>query len=158
MFFDSSKKPDPRCNNICVDVSARVKDGVSEEKLSQSQKKSGFSRIELYIEFKHDVNDDPFRDEENDKLFRNKPHTKNALVHNTDQSKCTLGQIGSYTAAVLGMQFRIHLFSVLICGEYAQLMCWHHGMASVTQHFKYKNSKGPLTKFIWCYSRLDHVQ
>jgi len=107
MFFDFSKKPDPRCDNICVDVSAHVKDGVSdpsEEKLSQSQKKkSGFSRIELYIEFEHNVNNDPFRDEENDKLFRDKLHTKNALVYNTDQSKHTLGQIGPYTAAVLGM-------------------------------------------------------
>ena len=100
--------------------------------MSQSQKKSGFSRIELYIEFKRDVNNDPFRDEENDKLFRDKPHTKNALVYNTDQSKRTLGQIGSYTAAVVGMQFRTHLFSVLICGKYAWLMCWHCSMASVT--------------------------
>ena len=101
--------------------------------MSQSQKKkSGFSRIELYVEFKSDVNDDPFRDDENDNLFMDEPLTENALVHDTDQSKRTLGQIGSYTAAVLGMQFRVHLFSVLICGEYAWLMCWHRGMASVT--------------------------
>ena len=162
MFFDSSKKSDPHCDNICVDISTHVKDGVSdlsEEKLSQSQKKkSGFSKIELYIEFKRNVNDDPFRNKENDKLFRDKPYTKNALVYNTDQSKRTLGQIGSYTAAVLGMQFRVHLFSVLICGEYARLMCWHRGMASVTRRFKYKDSKGPLTEFIWRYSRLDCAQ
>ena len=72
-FFDSSKKPDSYCNNIYINVSAHVKDDVldpSEEKLSQSQKKSGFFRIELYIKFKHDVNNNPFRDNENDKLFR----------------------------------------------------------------------------------------
>ena len=55
--------------------------------MSHSQKKSGFSRIELYVEFKSDVNDDPFRDDENDNLFRDKPLTENALVHDTDQSK-----------------------------------------------------------------------
>ena len=127
--------------------------------MSQSQKKkSGFSRIELYIEFKRNVNNDPFRDKENDKLFRDKLHTKNAFVHNTDQSKRTLGQIGSYTAAVLEMQFRVHLFSVLICGKYAWLFCWHRGMASVTRRFKYQDSKGPLTEFIWHYSRLDCAQ
>ena len=135
MFFHSSKNCDTRCNNICVNVSACVKDDESDspKKLSQSQKKkSGFSQIELYVEFKSDVNDDPFRDKENDDLLREKLHTKTALIHNTNQSKCTLGQIGSYTAAVVGMQFRTHLFSVLICGKYAWLFCWHHGMASVT--------------------------
>ena len=107
-------------------------------KLGRSQKKkSGFSRIEFYIEFKRDEHDNPFRDEENNDLLREKPHTETALVHNTDQSKRTLGQIGSYTAAVVGMQFRTHLFSVLICGKYARLFCWHHGMASVTRRFKY---------------------
>ena len=127
--------------------------------MSHSQKKkSGFSRIELYVEFKSDVNDDPFRDDENDNLFMDKPLTENALVHDTDQSKRTLGQIGSYTAAVVGMQFRTHLFSVLICGEYARLFCWHRGMASVTRRFKYQDSKSPLTEFIWRYSRLDRAQ
>jgi len=93
-------------------------------KLGHSQKKkSGFSQIEFYIEFKRNEHDDPFRDEENDDLLREKLHMKNALVHNTDQSKQTLEQIGSYTAAMLGMQFRTHLFSVLICGEYAWLFC-----------------------------------
>ena len=56
------------------------------------------------------------------------------------------------------MQFRTHLFSVLICGEYAQLFCWHHGMASVTRRFKSQDSKSPLTEFIWHYSRLDRTQ
>ena len=128
-------------------------------KLGHSQKKkSGFSQIEFYIKFKHNEHDDLFRDEKNDDMLREKPHTKNALVHNTDQSKHTLGQIGSYTADVVRMQFCIHLFSVLICGEYVWLFCWHHGMASVTRRFKYQDSQSPLTEFIWCYSRLDHAQ
>jgi len=151
MFFDFSKKPDSRCNNICVDVSAHVKDDVSdpsEEKLSQFQKKSGFSRLEFYIEFKHDVNNNPFRDEENDKLFRDQPLMKYAHIHNTDQSKRTLGQISSYTAAVLRIQFHIYLFSVLICGEYVWLIYWYCGMASVTRCFKNQDSQSPLTEFI----------
>ena len=155
MFFDSSKNRNTWCDNICIDVSTCVKDDESNssKKLSHSQKKkSGFSQIELYIEFKSDVNNDPFRDDENNNLFIDKPLTENALVHDTDQSKRTLGQIGSYTAAVVGMQFRTHLFSVLICGKYAWLFCWHRGMASVTRCFKYQDSKSPLTKFIWCYS------
>jgi len=77
---------------------------------------------------------------------------KNACVHNTNQSKWTLGQIGFYIAAVLRMQFCVYLFSVLICSEYAWLMCWHHGMALVTRSFKCQDIHSPLTKFIWYYS------
>jgi len=100
-------------------------------KLGCSQKKFGFSQIEFYIKFKYDQHDDLFRDEENNNLFKEKLHMKNALVHNTDQSKRTLGQIGSYIAAVVGMQFCIHLFLVFICSKYAWLFYWHYGMASV---------------------------
>jgi len=155
MFLDSSKNCNTQCDNICVDVSSCVKDNESDspKKLSQSQKKkSGFSWIELYVEFKSDVNDDPFRNDENDNLFIDKPLMENTLVHNTDQSKRTLGQIGSYTVAVVRMQFHTHLFSVLIYGEYAWLFCWEHDMVSVTRCFKYQDSKSPLTKFIWHYS------
>ena len=56
------------------------------------------------------------------------------------------------------MQFCIHLFSVLICGEYVQLFCWYHDMALVTRCFKYQDSKSPLTEFIWRYSQLDYAQ
>ena len=161
-LFDSSKNRNPQCNNLYVDISAHVKDGESDSpkvKLGHSQKKkSGFSRIEFYIEFKCNEYDDPFRDKENNDLLREKLHTKNALVYNTDQSKRTLEQIGSYTAAVVRMQFCTHPFSVLIYGEYVRLFCWHRGMASVTRRFKYQDSKSPLTEFIWHYSRLDRAQ
>jgi len=50
--------------------------------LSQSQKKkSGFSQIELYVEFKSNVNNDPFRDDENNNLFMDKLLTENAVPH-----------------------------------------------------------------------------
>jgi len=92
--------------------------------LSQFQKKKfGFFQIELYVKFKSDVNNDLFRDDENNNLFMDKLLIENALVHDTDQSKQTLGQIGSYTAAVVEMQFRTHLFSVLIYSEYTWLFC-----------------------------------
>lgn len=39
-------------------------------------------------ELKYNVNNNPFRSKENDKLFRNQPVIKNTCVHNTNQSKC----------------------------------------------------------------------
>ena len=88
MFFNSSKNYDLHYNNICVNVNTYIKNDVldsSEEKLSQFQKKkSGFSRIELYIKFKYNIKDNPFRDEENNKLFRDQPAIKNIYIHNTN--------------------------------------------------------------------------
>ena len=53
------------------------------------------------------------------------------------------------------MQFCIHLYSILICGKYAQLVYWKHNYVVVTKHFDYQNSKNSLTEFIWQYSQLD---
>ena len=66
--------------------------------------------------------------------------------------------ICSWTNCSQRMQFRTHLFSVLICSEYAWLFCWERDMVSVTWCFKYQDSKSPLTKFIWRYSQLDRAQ
>ena len=113
------------------------------------EEKCGFSEIEIFIEFKRHVSDDPFRD---------KPLPKDTFVHNTGSSKGTLGQMGSYAAAVLRMQFRIHLYSILICGKHARLVRWERDCAVVTECFNYQNSKNPLTEFIWQYSQLDSIQ
>ena len=122
-----------------------VKDG----DLDPPEEKCSFSEMEIFIEFKCCVSDDPFRD---------KPLLKGAFVHNTGSSKGTLGQMNSYAAAVLGMQFRIHLYSILICGKYTWLMRWECDRAVVTKRFDYQNSKNPLTKFIWQYAQLDTIQ
>ena len=108
-FFNSSKKCDSCCDNLCIDFSACVKDG----DLDHPKKKCGFSEIEIFIEFKRYVSDN---------LFRNKPLLKSAFVYYTGSSKGTLGQMGSYATAVLGMQFCIHLYLILTYGKYAQLV------------------------------------
>ena len=77
-FFNFSKKRDPYCDNLCVNVSACVKDG----DLDPPEEKCGFSKMEIFIEFKHCVSND---------LFRNKPLPKGAFVYNTGSSKNTLG-------------------------------------------------------------------
>ena len=113
------------------------------------EEKCGFSEMEIFIKFKCCVSND---------LFKDKPLLKGTFVHNTRSSKGTLGQMGSYAAAVLGMQFCIHLYSILICGKYAWLVRWERDHAVVTKHFDYQNSKNPLTKLIWRYSQLDLTQ
>ena len=110
------------------------------------EEKCGFSEMEIFIKFKCYVSND---------LFKDKLLPKGAFVHNTRSSKGTLGQMGSYAAAVLGMQFCIHLYLILICGKYAWLVCWERDRTVVTKRFNYQNSKNPLTKLIWRYSQLD---
>jgi len=117
--------------------------------LDPPEEKCGFSKMEIFIEFKRYVSDN---------LFRDKPLPKGAFVHNTRSLKDTLGQMGSYAAAVLRIQFCIHLYLILICGKYARLVYWEHDHVVVTKHFDYQNSKNPLTEFIWRYSQLDFIQ
>jgi len=102
-------KCNSHCNNLCVDISAHVKDG----DLDLSEEKCGLSEIEIFIEFKCYVSND---------LFRDKPLPKGAFVHNTGSSKGTLGQMGFYAVAVLRIQFHIHLYSILICSRYVWLV------------------------------------
>jgi len=115
-------------------------DPLEEKSGFSKEEKCGFSEMEIFIEFKRHISDN---------LFRDKPLPKGAFVHNTRSSKSTLGQMGSYAVAVLGMQFRIHLYLILICGKYAWLVCWEYDCAVVTELFNYQDSKNPLTKFIW---------
>ena len=105
-FFNSSKKHDLHCDNLCVDVSNCIKNS----DLDPPEEKYGFSEIEIFIEFKYHISNN---------LFRDKPLPKGAFFHNTGSSKGTLWQMDSYTVAVFRIQFHIHLYLILIYGKYA---------------------------------------
>ena len=145
MWYNSSKKHDPYCDNLCVDVSAHVKDG----NLDPLKEKCGLSEMEVFIKFKHYISNN---------LFRNKPLPKGVFVYNTRSSKGILGQKSFYAAVVLRIQFCIHLYLILIWSKYTWLVCWEHDHAVVTEYFNYQSSKNSLTEFIWQYAQLDTIQ
>lgn len=63
-----------------------------------------------------------------------------------------LGQIGAYTAAQLGLQFRTHCFSVIIFKDVARILRWDREGAVVTGPISYNADQG-LAEFFSRFSQ-----
>jgi len=85
--------------------------------------------MELFVEFKFDINADPFNDSEN--------HSINHFEQDTEAARLLRGQLSSYVAALSGSQFRVHVFTILICGRHARLMFWDRNASVVSRAFDY---------------------
>ncbi|TFY64974.1 hypothetical protein EVG20_g5758 [Dentipellis fragilis] len=72
--------------------------------------------------------------------------------------KDTRGQITAYAAAMLELQFRTFVFSVLIMGDFARLIRWDRSGAIVTEAFNYQVDPEPLAQFLWRYNFLSRAQ
>jgi hypothetical protein len=82
---------------------------------SDPDMKTDSTLAEMFIEFKWTPGDDPFCDTYDcDCPHCKVTHRTKSFVHETKLSKDTLGQITSYTAAHLGTQFCMRIFSVLL--------------------------------------------
>ncbi|KAF8157872.1 hypothetical protein B0H34DRAFT_620672, partial [Crassisporium funariophilum] len=68
------------------------------------------------------------------------------------------GQITSYTAAISGSQFCVHVFSVSICANTALFIRWDRCGAVVSKHFDYLKYPKLLANFFWRYLHLDAHQ
>ena len=111
--------------------------------------------MQLFVELKLDSTVDPFLDPD-DPL---QPKVGDfRFERDTSESYKIRGQLASYAAALTGCQFRVHLFSVLICGEYARFIRWDRSGAIVTRRFDYSKQPHVLADFFWRYSHLNDRQ
>lgn len=111
--------------------------------------------MSTFLEFKFSAADDPFCDplSPDQRRNRNFPFERDTEKHMQNR-----GQIGSYSAALLGSQFRIHLFSVSICGATARFIRWDRTGAVVSRSFNYQRNPELLANFFWRYSHHDRRQ
>ncbi|KAA1475531.1 hypothetical protein DENSPDRAFT_783645 [Dentipellis sp. KUC8613] len=100
------------------------------------------------LKFKH--NADPFGDNPNESNYPFEAYTRSG--------KDTRAQITAHAAAVLGLQFRTFVFSVLITGCLARLIRWDRSGAIVTEAFNYQDDPEPLAQFLWRYNFLSRAQ
>ena len=107
--------------------------------------KTNSALVEMFIEFKWDVVDDPFGD------VYESASGQRFFVCDTKTTYDTLGQITSYAAAHLNVQFRTHIFSVLIVRDTARLLWWDRTGTIVTEAFRY-NECPILAEFFSRYS------
>lgn len=110
--------------------------------------KTDSALVEIFIEFKWDLAEDPFCD-----VPKLQPDGQ-SFITDSMKSHDTLGQITSYAAAQLGAQFRTHIFAVLIIKDTARLLRWDRAGTIVTEAFKY-NACDILTEFFIRYSNAE---
>lgn len=69
------------------------------------------------------------------------------FMRTTESAKDTLGQVASYAAAQQALQFRNHIFSVLICDSTATLIRWDRSGAIFSQRFPYLHEESQVKPF-----------
>ncbi|KDQ29963.1 hypothetical protein PLEOSDRAFT_165648 [Pleurotus ostreatus PC15] len=83
---------------------------------------------------------------------------KYPFENDTKQGRSTRGQIASYAGVTMAMQFRSHLFSVLVCGRYARFIRWDRSCAIVTRRFDYTTHPLIIFDFYKRFAQLDDIQ
>ena len=150
VLVDTHANPDALRDNLAPDISLYAADNVPD-----ADTKTDFSKMELFIEFKFAETSDPFRDPK-DPL---QPQAENFRFENvSDISQSNRGQLCSYTAAHAGSQFRVHTFTLSICGRSARFIRWDRSGATVTRSFNYIKEPHVLAHFLWRYAHLNHSQ
>jgi hypothetical protein len=100
-------------------------------------KKPRVESAELMVEVKISEGDDPFKDE-------------GSLLHDSDRSRQTLGQVTSYATAHLAAQFCTHVFSILLFSQSVRLMRWDRAGLIVSERISLDNPA--LTQFFWRFN------
>ena len=102
--------------------------------------------VAFMAEFKHDPNDDPFRD--------NSP----GFEYDSDRSEKTLGQICSYATAHMAAQFRSYVFSLLVFPNYTRILRWDRAGVIVTAQIDLTDCAFLLANFFWRYEHMTNSQ
>jgi hypothetical protein len=125
---DTSHSQDKATNQFPLSLSpdCTVYDAVAHEDLTGHNS----SASDVYIEFKGKPEEDAFLTEV--------PPDSPSFLAVKKKPVSTSGQITSYAALQLESQYRTHVFSVLIVGDYARLIRWDRSGAVVTAPIYYR--------------------
>lgn len=150
--MDSHNHPDPKSKTLNPDP---LKPDISVyARNSGRDRPTDFSLMECHIEVKLDERDDAFVDNPTKGgPKKDNPRKTSAFERDVEVAKDTKGQITSYAVAQLATQFRVHLFTVLVCGRYARLFRWDRSGVVVTAAFDYCDRY--LADFFWRYDRAE---
>jgi hypothetical protein len=146
-FIDTHDFPDVKGDKLVPDVSI-----YSSKNEPEGDTRTDFSKMDIFVELKAALGSDPFCDP-ND-LSPPTDSKKHKFGRDSKEAKLVRGQLASYAATQAGRQFRVHIFSVLVCGIYARLFRWDRAGAIVTQRFNYTTQPHFLAGFFWRYHRL----
>ncbi|KAF9476315.1 hypothetical protein BDN70DRAFT_863521 [Pholiota conissans] len=144
VFYDTHASPDTERDGLKPDCGVYLAND-----LPAANKRTDFSKLTTFVEFKGIENYDPFTDPED---LDNMPPDF-SFENNGKQNTKNRGQIGAYSAAISGSQFRVHVFSVSVCGPTARFIRWDRTGAVVTRRFNYTTEPHLLVGFFRRYSQ-----
>jgi hypothetical protein len=147
VLVDTHANPDAKRDNLAPDISVYAADNVPND-----DAKTDFSKMELFVELKFAKTSDSFRDPKDPRP------EKFRFENDSDVSQLNRGQLCSYAAAHAGSQFRVHTFTLSICGPSARFIRWDRSGATVTHSFDYIEHPHILAHFFWRYAHLSHSQ
>jgi hypothetical protein len=150
VLVDTHANQDARQNDLAPDIS-----GYSADNVPDTDSKADFSKMELFVEFNFAETSDTFRDPTDPLQPRAE---KFRLENDSDVSRLNCGRLCSYAAAPAGSQFRIHAFTLSICGRSASFIRWHRSGATATRSFEYIKQPHILASFFCRYTHLNHSQ
>jgi hypothetical protein len=121
VLVDTHANLDAQRDNLAPDVPVYAD-------VPDADTKTDFSKMELFVELKFSETSDPFR----------QPQAENfRFENNLNVSRLHRGQLCSYAAAYAGSQFRVHTFTLSICGLSARFIRGDRSGTTVTRSFDY---------------------
>jgi hypothetical protein len=139
VLVDAHANPDSQRDNLAPHVSVYVAGNFPDV-----HPKTDFSKMELFVELMFAETSDPFRDPKDPR----QPQAENFPFENdSDVSRLNRGQLCLYPAAHTGSQFRVHTFTLSICGRSARFIRWDRSGATVTWRFDYIKDPHILASF-----------
>lgn len=83
---------------------------------------------------------------------------KHPFENSTRRGKHTRAQLASYAGATMSVQFRTHLFTIVICEKFARFIRWDRSCAIVTRAFDYARNPALFLEFFSRFAQLKQEQ
>lgn len=133
------------CGLYLADFAPALSDKATDSSDVQNRR-INWSRIDLPIECKSDIDADPLDD------------TRADCQAQSSTGQATLGQILSYAEIIFQHQHRQFIFMVLLLGDYARIVRFDHSGLCATKRFNYKTDGRKLAAFYRAYMSLGDAQ
>ena len=142
---DASLKPDVTLFSKNNPVALR-------EDFGKPSPATSFQNMELFVEFKHNTQHDPFQDE-----------TSNAAAaftveRDSNNGDNTRGQCALYAANQLAYQHRVFAFSLVVCGERARFIRWDREGAVVSAGIDCSKDHNLVIEFLQRFNQMTPEQ
>ena len=120
------------------------------EDFNRASPVTSFQNMELFVEFKHDKQYDPFRDET--------VEADSTIERSSINGENTRGQCALYAANQLAYQHRLFAFSLVICGRRVRFIRWDREGAVVSAGVDCSTNPSLVVDFLQRFNQMTAEQ